>query len=645
VFAGAVNLVAAPIDWQLAERVASAAASQSKFRPVAERSAGAFFAHRQTVPASWHGDVPGRSLCRDDDLLFAADARLDNRDELGADLAIDAETLRHMSDAEIIFRAASRRGDAGVAKILGAFAFALWDENAKRLILARDCLGQRPLFYHVRGGVVLFATSLTALLALPGVPRDLDDVEIANFMIYNQNEPFRTLYRGVDRVPSRTVVGFDATGVHPRHYWTPDANVAADCKSEQDYVERARALFDQAVAAAARGLPRLAIAISGGLDSGAIAATAVRLNLAEAITCYTEVPPDDFDAPIPNNKYLSDKSKVEALARMYPRLDVRFLCPAGQFAAAMDWSRAFTRIGQPQNGQSDWYEHVFHVMAADGHRTVLFGMYGNHGMSWGGPYSLTELLRRGRPFEFAREFLAVAREADYGLLRTLASEVVMPAAPLRLRRLVRALQGRDPHDVRRLAALRKDFVAQAGLPSLWLAQSFDPWGGHRLRGGARRRIHRLFDRNQGTRDRWALSPEHRGLEMRDPYKDRRLAEFLVAVPEPLFRKNGVRRSFARRVFADRLPPEILNERRIGAQDVTWFRTLTARRAEIARDIDSIEASPLASRLIDVPRLKRLMAEWPKDEHAAQARAVDFKWVLTQGVYVGSFIRWVEGGNA
>lgn len=596
------------------------------------------------MPASWHGDVLGCSICCDGDLLFAADARLDNRDELGNDLGIAAATLRHTSDAEIVFRAISRWGDAGAAKILGAFAFALWDETAKRLTLGRDCLGQRALFYHVRGDIVQFATSLTALLALPGVPRDLDDIEIANFMVYNQNEPYRTLYRGIDRVPSRTIVTFDAKGLRPRQYWAPDPNVARHCISEQDYVEQARVLFDQAVASAARGLPRLAIAISGGLDSGAIAATAVRLNLAEAITSYTSVPPDDFDAPIPKYNYLDDKSKVEALARMFPRLDVRYLCPAGQFAADMDWTRAFLRMGQPHS-QSDWYEHILHTMTADGHRTVLFGIHGNHGMSWGGIYSLTELLRRGQLADFVREFFAVAREADYGVLRTLASEVFMPAAPLKLRRLVRRLQGRDPHDVYHLSALRKDFVVQAKLPSLWQTQSFDPWGGHRVRGGARQRIDRLFDRHQGARDRWALLPELYGVEMRDPYKDRRLAEFLVAVPEPLFRKNGVRRSFARSVFADRLPPEILNERGIGAQDVTWFRTMTARRAEIARQIDSIEASPLASRLIDVPRLQRLMAEWPKDEHAAQARKGDYRLALERGAYIGSFIRWVEGGNA
>jgi asparagine synthase (glutamine-hydrolysing) len=69
-----------------------------------------------------------------------------------------------------------------------------------------------------------------------------------------------------------------------------------------------------------------------------------------------------------------------------------------------------------------------------------------------------------------------------------------------------------------------------------------------------------------------------------------------------------------------------------------------RRRDIAGDIERIEASPLASRLLDVPRLKRLMLEWPSDEHAAEARWKDYHLALGRGVHVGRFICSVEGGN-
>jgi asparagine synthase (glutamine-hydrolysing) len=139
--------------------------------------------------------------------------------------------------------------------------------------------------------------------------------------------------------------------------------------------------------------------------------------------------------------------------------------------------------------------------------------------------------------------------------------------------------------------------------------------------------------------------ERYGFEARAPHADRRLLEFALAVPEPLYRHNGVARSFARSVFADRLPPEILEERKRGAQGGAWFRRLDARRADVAEDLERFKASPLASGLLDLPRLKRLVKEWPADEQVALTRTSDYMVVLTRAMHIGRFIVWAESGNA
>ena len=142
-----------------------------------------------------------------------------------------------------------------------------------------------------------------------------------------------------------------------------------------------------------------------------------------------------------------------------------------------------------------------------------------------------------------------------------------------------------------------------------------------------------------------MADEIFGFELRDPHADRRLLEFTLAVPEPIFRRDGIPRSFARKVLADRLPREILDERRRGASAPTWFRTLDTRRQDLARDIEDLEASPLARRLLDIPRLKHLMAQWPKDKYEAENRRREYRSALARGVHIGRFVRWVEGGNA
>ena len=93
------------------------------------------------------------------------------------------------------------------------------------------------------------------------------------------------------------------------------------------------------------------------------------------------------------------------------------------------------------------------AVAAAGHRTVLIGNYGNFGLTWRGDFSLVELVRAHQWKDFARELHEVARESNRSLVRTLAGDVVMPAAPIRLRRLIYRLRGRDPDSVAHYSAL------------------------------------------------------------------------------------------------------------------------------------------------------------------------------------------------
>ena len=202
-----------------------------------------------------------------------------------------------------------------------------------------------------------------------------------------------------------------------------------------------------------------------------------------------------------------------------------------------------------------------------------------------------------------------------------------------------------PDSVSDHSALNPSFIAETGLARQWQAQGFDPWFGPRDWNAKRLRAYRLFDHNQYGRDVRGLAEEIFGFEVRDPHADRRLLEFALTVPEPMYRRDGIHRSFARRVLADRLPPEILSELRRGASMPTWFRVLDARRGDIAADIERLETSPLASRLLDLPRLKQLMTQWPKSDNEAEKRMQAYRLALGRGVHVGRFIRWVEGGNA
>jgi asparagine synthase (glutamine-hydrolysing) len=635
-FAGIVRFDGSANDADTQDRITRSISIGGGGRIWSYRTDSALFVSRASQPAVRRGRA-----------LFAALARLDNRDELGAWPYTPPPELARLPDSALLMRIVERQGEAGVARCLGAFAFAWWDEEQRRLILGRDCLGiNHALFFHHGPNFCAFATSLPVLLSLPFVPREIDAIELANFMAMNFRTTHRTVYRGIDRVPSRTLMTLEPGATRLRHYWSPAFDPAPPFRREVDYIQEARELFDRAVAVAADSDQRIAISTSGGLDSSAIAATVARLGLAETATCYTLAPPEGaVSSPYPS-RYQDETDKIVALQRMHPTLDIRLLRPETSHRFEIEPERYFAATGVPVLDPTNlgWFSALHDAVAADSHRLLLDGAYGNLGLTWDGKFALRALLRRRDWRALARELPLMAAEDGVGPARILMSHLLVPSVPATVSRLVHHLRGRDPRSVARYSALNPNFIADCDLVRQWQEAGFDPWFRKSETEAARHRTFQLFDNNQPARDYMASLNERYGFEARAPHADRRLLEFALAVPEPLYRRDGVARSFARSAFADRLPIEILEERKRGAQGGAWFRRLEARRSDVAEDLERFRASPLASCLLDLPRLFQLAREWPADEHVALARTSDYMVVLTRAMHIGRFILWAESGN-
>lgn len=538
-FAGIVTFDGPQPDSQSEQRLAASLSSPRKGRVNTCSLDGALFAKRVAIAknelSSGLVSGEGGNSCT----LLIADIRLDNRAELAAALGISSPELASIPDEGLLQRMFERWGERGLARCLGAFAFALWDVKNSRLVLGRDCLGHRALFFHRGRGFVAFASTLGALLALPQVPRELDEITLASYLALNLDHR-RTFYSGIERVPSRTLVTIGRDRTEHRQYWSPDPG-AAPYRRDQDFIERARELFDQAVAAAIAEDRHVGISASGGLDSSPIAATALRLGRAERVTCYTLVPPTGTQIDVGPFRYLDERSKMAALARMYPTLDVKLIAPEGAHPFEQDDTRFFARAQTPILGVSNLgsYPYIIDAVTAAGHRTKLVGASGNFGLSWPGAFSLVYLLRNGQLAPFRRELEALGRRNGRGLLPNLIAEVLKPAGPPWLRRSFHRLKRRDPDNISRYSLLNPEYLAEHDLVRQWRAQGFDPWRGPKGRNAVEHRTYCMFDHNQFARDYLAATDELYGFETRDPHADRRLLEFSLAVPEPMYRRDGI----------------------------------------------------------------------------------------------------------
>src|SRR5690348_13243644 len=132
--------------------------------------------------------------------VLVADLRLDNRDELADRLEIPTPRAAGLSDAAILLAAIERWEEGCLDHLVGDYAFALWDNARRRLLLARDPLGWRPLHYHRGQGFFAFASMPKGLHALPEVPYAPDEEAVADFLAVLPETGTRTFFRGIERV-------------------------------------------------------------------------------------------------------------------------------------------------------------------------------------------------------------------------------------------------------------------------------------------------------------------------------------------------------------------------------------------------------------------------------------------------------------
>jgi asparagine synthase (glutamine-hydrolysing) len=184
--------------------------------------------------------------------------------------------FRGHSDTEVLLHAYDVWGLAGLERLEGIFAFALWDAARRRLILMRDRLGVKPLFYACQGGRLAFGSEIKAVLAAGGVKRDCDDQALTEYLWYGNAFEDRTIYRDVRSLQPGSRLVVEDGQMRLESWWNIGAWLTVT-GAQPDRHEAAAAVRDAVDAAVARQLVSdvpVGIFLSGGVDSSSIAASA-----------------------------------------------------------------------------------------------------------------------------------------------------------------------------------------------------------------------------------------------------------------------------------------------------------------------------------------------------------------------------------
>ncbi|MBL8480725.1 MAG: hypothetical protein JNJ60_00895, partial [Rhodocyclaceae bacterium] len=535
---------------------------------------------------------------------------------------------------DILWPAYLRWGESFADRLTGEFCCALWDGARKKLMLARDHIGQRPLFYHCGKRAVYFAAEVHALRAWPDVPRGIDDAGLARRMLALAGES--SCLAGIGRVLPGQIRVFERGHSRAHFYWQPQQQAPLRLKSHAEYAAALRAALELAVRRQLPAAGALVTRISAGLDSTSVTALAA-LELARQgreLVAVTAVPQAGFDAARWPGVLCNEAPLAALVAQRHA--NVQHLLLPNDAVSLPTALRRMTRQWQaPVRGGANttWICGVERLAAERGARCILGAAAGNLGASYSGLSSLPRLFAQGRWLRLAQ--LARGLHSRGWKWRAVANLVVGAHLSPRSMNRLRGLAGKPPELAQRdLVYVRPQFIAECGLdgangdPGIRTDRRFAD-------DGVQLRLHLL--RMQDFGPRLAALWSESGCWLADPMADKTLLELCLAIPDEQFMHGGEPRALFRTAVADLLPPEVLYGKMRGKQSADQILSLQRSLPEWLRLMEQLMAHDMARRVLDLPRMQDMLRRLPAADPAPRSHE-DLRYTgLINALSAGIFI--------
>ena len=233
----------------------------------------------------------GRQPMRNEDgtVLTVCNGEIYNYPELRAELIERGHQFSSHSDSEVIVHLYEEWGEGCVERLDGMFGLAIYDARRRRLLLARDPLGIKPVYYYADSDLLLFASEIRALLGCPPVPRRVNMAGVESYLAFGAVPWPQTAFAGILKVPPGHLLVVDVDGgaaPEVRPYWSVAHCEPLDGLTDEECGEKLRALLDRAVARMLVADVPVGLFLSGGVDSSAVCSFASDHG-AQPISAYT----------------------------------------------------------------------------------------------------------------------------------------------------------------------------------------------------------------------------------------------------------------------------------------------------------------------------------------------------------------------
>jgi asparagine synthase (glutamine-hydrolysing) len=546
---GVWNLDGRPLDPDVLARMSSALRHRGPDGEGREVLGSIGFAHQHLwVTPEEQGEVQpvsGRA-----GIMLALDGRLDNRAELLPALRLPRET----SDARCVLAAYDAWEDHVAEHLSGDFAFAIFDGPKRRLLLARDAIGIRPLYYFHSDRLLAFASEIKALLAHPHVPAQPDNEGLADYLVVGCRPVDRqqlTCFANISALVPAHIAVVRPERLMTRRYWDFAIDRPLRLQSLDEYVDAFRERFAEAIRRRLRSASPVAVSVSGGLDSSSIFCQGERLRQTTAGQ-YPEIVAISYVGTVGTDA--DEREYLVDLERQYGPID-RF--PIDALLGPIQGAEEQILAIEAPFVDYMWgvTQQLYRRAAGRGARTLLSGHWGDqvlfssayltdlvHSFAWRSVCRhLSEYRRWIQPGE-ARER---TRRFVFELVRNHVPDSLIPPLKWIRRRLMRSRASQPWFS----DAFLKPALKLADRPAKFGA-SFHSLHGRSIYLEARSKYHvQCMEWNNKA------GSQH-GMDAAFPFLDRDLLAFLIAVPGDVQNWNGVPRALLREAMRGILPDSV-----------------------------------------------------------------------------------------
>lgn len=627
-----------------------------------ESSVGLGHRMLHTTPESLKEKLPLTN--RTGALVITADARIDNRAELIETLNLSDRPHDQIADSQLILAAYEMWGESCPEKLIGDFAFVIWDGQKQQLFCARDHMGVKPFYYHYKPGrLFVCASEIKALLYLPEVPCQLNEVRIADHLVSMFEDKVITYYQDILRLPPAHILIIRDQTLHLQSYWTLDPGYELRLSSDEAYVETFRDLFFEAVRCRLRSAFPVGSTLSGGLDSSSVTCVARELLIQEK-----NIPLHTFSYIFDTVTECDERSYINAVLAQAGYIP--HVMPGDQLSPLIDAERVFWHLEGASIGAAmylPWY--LCHTAQQVGTRNFLTGFDGDTAISHGVTY-LTELARTGQwsnffiegealseHFDFTprnilescglpslqgfvrrrqwadfiRGIGAISRHSNLSRLHLFLNYGVKPFVPKPVGRVWRRFRGHTETPPKINTIIKPEFAQRLNLrirlKRLNQLRSSPPstlreehW--RNLTTGTLPLNFELYDHTTAAF----------GVEARHPFMDRRLIEFCLALPPNQKLRRGWTRWILHQAMASILPEPVRLRRNKTRLGPNFIRGLLAFERETLDEIILNDSSSLEN-YVEINILRKAYQRLLSQEDGADKDIMDVWGAVTLALWL------------